>query len=498
MNTVPPSKRADDPVTRLALQGLALIKDGRAADLLNMVAQAPAAVAAASPVLAQRAYGHALQGQHTQALAMAEQAMRNPPSQLWALDLLGQVFTHCHRPERAHAAFTHAQRAAPGRPEVLFNLATTAAFLGRAEEAEQSYDRVIAASPGHAEAWHNRSLLRRQTRGRNHVAPLRAALGEGPLPWQDEVHLRYALGKELEDLEEYDGAFASIARGGAIRRQHMRYAVAEDVEAMRHIAATHDTAWCAPAATGKTPESRGGPIFILGMPRSGSTLLERMLGRHPQVQPLGELQFFGQALVGSFRASTGRMPAGKAELIAASADLDLHAVSAAYHAAVAPLRAGAARFTDKLPINFLYAGLIARALPDATLLHTRRRPLDLCFAIYKTLFRDAYPYSYDLAELAAYHQAYEALMAHWRRSLGKRLVEVDYEDVVSDPRETLCSLLPRLGLDFDEACLNPQEDRTAVMTASAAQVRQAIHADSVGSADRYGAHLDPLRAALSA
>jgi hypothetical protein len=221
-----------------------------------------------------------------------------------------------------------------------------------------------------------------------------------------------------------------------------------------------------------------------------------MLGRHSAVQALGELPFFGQALVRTFHEAMGRMPASKGELVDRSTGLDTAAMGRAYLAAAAPLRDGRGRFTDKLPINFLYAGLIARALPSATLLHIRRRPLDLCFAIFKTLFRDAYPFSYDLAELGAYHRAYRALMDHWRGALGDRLVEIDYEDLVTAPREALDAVLPRLGLPFESACLTPEQNRTAVMTASAAQVRQPIHAASVGSSDRYHRHLGPLRAAL--
>ncbi|WEK46103.1 MAG: sulfotransferase [Candidatus Andeanibacterium colombiense] len=457
-------------------------------DLLRLTAGAP------DPRLrVQQAYAHAALGQLPQALAAAGAALAAPPADLWALDLLGNVFTLCHRPDEAYAAFDRARKLAPDRPDVLFNFAAAAAFMGFTDQAESAYDRVIRAAPDHTEAWLNRSQLRWQTSGHNHVPELRAALGAVPLPWQREVQLRYALGKELEDLGEYDEAFASLSRGAAVRRAHMRYAVAEDVAAMERIAATHDARWCAPA---REPHERGGAVFILGLPRSGSTLLERMLGRHSQVQSLGELPYFGQALVGTFRERAGRMPAGKEELIDLSAELDPGAIGDAYLSALAPLRDARPRFVDKLPINFLYAGLIARALPGATLVHIRRRPIDLCFAIFKTLFRDAYPFSYDLAELGAYHRAYRALMDHWRAALGDRLVEIDYEDLVGDPRAAMEMLMPRLGLALEDACLSPEKDRSAVMTASAAQVRQPIHSASVGSAARYAAHLEPLRAAL--
>lgn len=490
----PSSEKREQDVVALLSTGMGLLGAGKPADLLRLFARAFAGSPSDPRVLVQKAYAHALLGQIGDALADAARAQHGPLIDLWALDLLGNVFTLCHQPDRAYTTFAQARRIAPNRPDVLFNFAAAAGFLGLTEEAEGAYDRVIAMASDNGEAWLNRSLLRRQTREDNHVQHLLSALGGGALPWQREVHLRYALGKELEDLGDHDGAFTHIARGAAVRRQHMRYAVTEDCAAMDHIAAAHDADWCAPARANQSGEQ---PIFILGMPRSGSTLLERMLGRHTRVQALGELPCFGQALIGTFRDYMGRMPTSKAELIAISAELDPSALAAAYLAAVAPLRDARPRSIDKLPINFLYAGLIARALPGAVLLHIRRDPLDLCFAIFKTLFRDAYPFSYDLAELGAYHRAYQSLMDHWRRALGNRLVEIDYEELVTAPRTTLEALLPRLGLPFEDACLSPERDHAGVMTASAAQVRQPIHSASVGSAARYARHLGPLRAALA-
>lgn len=485
-------EQAREPA-RLVEYGLALLREGK----LDAVARLPA-VAQGNGVpdprlLVLRAFAHGRMGLLAQALKDAETALKAPLAELWALDLLGNTFTLCHRPDEAYRAFSRAREAAPDRPDVLFNFAAAAAFLGRTEEAEDAYDRVIGTDPTNGEACLNRSQLRRQTTDRNHVPELRAALAQ-PLPWEKEAPLRYALGKELEDLGEYDEAFANFAAGASVRRRHMRYSVDDDVQAMEQIAAAHDAKWCRPATE---PHPRTGPIFILGMPRSGSTLLERMLGRHSEVQALGELPAFGQAVVATFRDHTGRMPTSKRELIESSAGLPRGAIGQRYRSMIAPLRDGRPRFTDKLPINFLYCGLIARELPDATLLHIRRDPLDLCFAVFKTLFRDAYPFSYDLAELGAYHQGYGALMGHWREALGERLVEVDYEDLVSAPGETLKVLLPRLGLDAEDDCLNPELDRSAVMTASASQVRQPIHTRSVGAASRYERHLGPLRAALA-
>lgn len=486
--------RRDAPALAAALSdSLALLQARRPADVLALVGRLPPGLSADPRIQARTAYALALMGRIAEALPAARAAAAGPGADLAALDLAGNAFTLCHQPREAHAAFQQAARLAPGHPAVLFNLATTARFLGRAAEAERAYDQVIAAAPDAWEAYRNRSELRRQTAGRNHVRELEAALARPGLPWRAEVQLGYALGKELEDLGQYERAFEQFERGARARRSHMRYDVGEDVSAMAQIAQTFNAAWCAPARLAAEP---AGPIFIVGLPRAGSTLLERMLGRHSQVQALGELQAFGQALGETLRRSGAPPPANKAAMIAASASLPPESVGAAYLASTAPLRDPGPRFIDKLPINFLYAGLIARALPGAGIVHITRAPLDACVAIFKTLFDEAYPYAYDLAELAAYHNAYRRLMGHWRAVLGERLVEVAYEDLVADPARTLAALLPRLGLAMEAACLAPEADASPVMTASASQVRSPVHARSVDSARRYRERLGPLIAAL--
>ncbi|MDR3511233.1 MAG: sulfotransferase [Caulobacteraceae bacterium] len=486
----------DAPILAAVLaDSLSLLRARRPAEALALIARLPPPMAADPRIAARLGYAHGLMGRLAEALAAARAALASGRADLASLDLAGNTFTLCHRPQEAHAAFERAARIAPESPAVLYNLAATARFVGRTQEAERAYDRVIAAAPDAWEAYRNRSELRRQTAGRNHVRELTAALARPDLPWRGEVQLRYALGKELEDLQDYDRAFENFERGAQARRTHMRYDVADDVAAMALIGRTFDKAWCAPALDVPEP-GPAGPIFILGLPRTGSTLLERMLGRHSQVQPLGELQAFGGALTEVLRRAARPPPAGKAGMIQASAALAPDAVGAAYLAATAPLRDARPRFIDKLPINVLYAGLIARALPSASIVHLTRDPLDTCVAIYKTLFEEAYPYSYDLAELGAYYNAYRRLAAHWRAALGPRLIEVAYEDLVSDPAAVMGGLMPRLGLAMEAACLAPEADASPVMTASASQVRKPIHARSAGSASRYRARLGPLLAVL--
>ena len=482
-----------DPLAAVLAEISRLLQARRPVEAFALIDRLPPSARKDPRVAARAAYGFSLQGRIGEALAagrasLSDEGLRD----LAALEMVGASFVLCHQPAEAHEAFSRAARQAPDHPAVLFNLATTARFLGRTAEAEQAYDRLIARAPDAWPAWRNRSELRRQTPEDNHVAALAAALARAP-SGDAEVQLSYALGKEHEDLGDYAPAFACFQRGARARRSRMTYDVRADAGSLDLIAEVFDAAWCAPARAQAEGE---GPIFILGMPRTGSTLLEQMLGRHSQVQALGELQNFGGALIGAVRQACAKPPADKAALIRAAANLPPERVGEAYLAAVAPLRDGSPCFTDKLPLNFLYAGLIARALPQARIVHITREPLDACVAIYKTLFEEAYPFSYDLAELGTYYRAYLRLMAHWRQALGGRLIEVSYERLVADPQAEITALLGRLGLGLEPACLASDGGGSPVMTASASQVREPIHGRSVASAARYRGHLDPLVAAL--
>jgi tetratricopeptide (TPR) repeat protein len=476
--------------TDILAESLALLRARQPGRALALLEGLPAARQGEPAVAARLAYAKALLGRFGEAIAAARAALAGADD-VETLDLAGNSLVLCQRPSEAYPAFRRALALAGDDPGLLFNLAAVARFVGHVEEAERTYDRVIASSPTWWTAYRNRSELRRQSASDNHVSELRRRLDQGP-PWQGEVQLAYALGKELEDLMDYEAAFQAYARGAAVRRAHMRYSVEDDVDTLKTIASVFDAAYCAPA---REVSGSPGPIFILGMPRTGSTLLERKLAGHPDVEPLGELQTFGQAVVEGVRRSAASPLAGKTALIDASARVAPEVFGRAYLEAVAPLTGGCSAFTDKLPLNFLYAGLIARALPTARIIHMVRDPLDTCLGAYRTLFDEAYPFSYDLAELGTYYQAYRGLMAHWSEVLGPRIVEVAYERLVADASGEVERLVERLGLR--PAASEAQGAGAApVMTASASQVREAVHGRSVGLARRYEDHLGPLLAAL--
>ena len=391
-----------------------------------------------------------------------------------ATALFSQMAAHrealdCHR--ALHHRF-------PTHPPILRALAAAETACGLLGEAEAHLDQAIAFDRSEADDWYNRSVLRRQTADRNHVAALRSRIAEAK--GGDVAPLAYALAKELEDLGEHPESFTWLKRGADARRARLSYRVEGDVEAMASIERTFSADKLGRPVAGASPFR---PVFIVGLPRTGTTLLEQMLGMHPGLVALGELTELPMAVVRA--AGTG----DKSETIRRAAQIDFAAFGQDYLRAVAGYGPDGRTSIDKLPSNFLYIGMLRLGLPDARVVHLRRHPADTAYAVFKTLFRMGYPYSYDLKDLGLYYGAYHRLMEHWRLAAPGYVIDVDYEDLVEAPEQTLRSLLKRLDLEWDPRCLEFQSADGPVATASAAQVREPVHARSVGLWRR---HLDGM------
>ncbi len=386
---------------------------------------------------------------------------------------------------RALAAYGRAVELAPTRSRYWFNRAAVRRFLGDLGAAEQDYDEAIRLAPHDAQAYLNRADLRPQTIERNHIDELERALRAAPPDWRHQVPLRYALAKEYEDLGDHRASWHHLAAGAQLRRRNMRYDVRTDLATMEWIR----EAFPARAPSGGNPTDR--PIFILGMPRTGSTLVERILGSHSDVHAGGELQDFGLAVVEAVRAHLGR-DAGRREMVFASSLID-HAKLGGDYLRRTRLRTGdRGRFTDKLPLNYLYIGLIAQALPNARIVHVVRNPMATCYAVFKVLFDQGYPFSYELCELADYYIAYRRLMHHWHAVLPGRLIEITYEALVVDPASETRRLLDALGLAWEPACVDILANQSPSTTASASQVRRPIHRVGIDQWRHYEAQLSPV------
>ena len=425
--------------------------------------------------------------------AAAAQACALPDPKFF--DAIGHVFSRASDQGRALRAYERAIALAPDEPHFIFNRATVRRFLGDLDGAEADYDRVIALRPDDCEAYLNRSELRIQTFERNHTAALEARLAERSADWRGEVALRYALAKEYEDLGQPERSFMHLERGSQLRRQHLRYDVGKDVLTVDWIIQAYPAA---PQTLPVSDEGQVGPIFIVGLPRSGSTLVERILSSHSRVHAGGELPHFALAVVAALKRRNGGGHLTREELVAQSTLLDFDVLGRDYLARTRASGIEVKSFTDKMPLNYLYCELIRRALPDARIVHVRRHPMAACYAIYKTLFRDGYPFSYDLSELARYYVAYHRLMRHWAAALPGAIHVIRYEDLVAYPVGEAQRLLKFCGLEWEDACHDFHSNSAAITTASAAQVRRRLYDTSVSQWRNYRTQLSSLERQLHA
>ena len=433
-------------------------------------------------------------GQRAEALAAARSAASIAGKDAAAWDAIGTVRSFAADQPSALDAYNHAVALAPEESRFVFNRASVRRFLGDLEGAESDYDRAIAHRPLDFEAYLNRSGLRVQTPERNHVDELQALLRRPELDWRGDFQIRYALAKECEDLGRYAEAFEHLQRGARRRREHLRYDVAVDVATVEWIAKSYPTGPAEPPPQA----SREDPVFIVGLPRSGTTVVERILASHPSVSSAGELDSFAESLVEAARGKSGRRTLPRQELVELSATLDFASLGRDYLARARAAYGGSGRFVDKMPLNYLYCGLIRRALPNARIVHVVRHPMAVCYAMYKTLFKSGYPFSYDLKEIARYYAAYRRLMTHWRSTMPGAVYDLEYEDLIADQAGETRKLLEHCGLEWDDRCLEFHRNPAPSTTASASQVRQPLYDTSVSQWRHYEARLGELRDTLAA
>jgi hypothetical protein len=313
---------------------------------------------------------------------------------------------------------------------------------------------------------------------------------------KEAIDVSFALGKAYDDIGEYERAFARFAEGNALKRAGVVYDEAKTLAHLQRIAAAFTTG--AINACRGLGDTTAAPIFIFGMPRSGSTLIEQILSRHPDVSARGEVDAFEKAAADAVDADGRRLPLP--EMFSRLSPGQLQAIAQRYLEKMRVEGEGAKRTTDKKPSNFLFAGLIHLALPGARLIHTRRDAIDTCWSCFSQRFADVgMPSAYDLGELGRFYCAYDSLMEHWRRVLPEgAMLTVDYEDVVADLEGQTRRILSHCGLEWNDVCLEFHKSRRQVRTASAGQVNQPLYKNAVGRGRNYERFLAPLMNELAA
>ena len=451
-------------------------------------------------------------GQRREALAAFEQAVQLDDKRPEAHCQLGYALLDLRRPLKAAASFRSALALSPASSEARLGLAAAQRTQGRFAEAVLNCETVIAAEPRHARALaflgelradggrfaeaqdlFQRALAvdpdcvaayggiaaqRRMKRADEAwLAGVKRALAR-PRALNERVHLHYALGKYFDDVADYEQAFASYREANELSKgQGERF----DRAGLTRLVERLMSLGTAPATAEAQTQNSERAVFVIGMPRSGTSLTEQILASHPNVHGAGEVRFWDRTLPALAQREGGATDAALAQL------------AQGYLARVGSSAGGAQRVIDKMPANFLYAGVIHAALPRARFIHLRRDPLDTCVSVYFQNFLNVSPYANDLEDLTHYYREYLRIMEHWRRVLpSATLLEVPYEGLVAEPEIWTRRMLEFLGLPWDERCLQFHQTERVVITASKWQVRQKISAGSIGRWRHYAQHLGPL------
>jgi len=465
------------------------------------------------------------------ALECFERAVGFQPAFAEALYNRANALTELKRIPEALAGYEKAIAVQPNNAKAFNNRGNALQELGRPLEALESYERALALSPSYADAWENKAILQcefgdvdaarqalealirvepRRARAHFHLVRMKRMTRNDPqlvvlerlaqernaMGEREVIDISFALGKAYDDIGEYERAFARIAEGNALTRAGIAYDEAATLARMQRISAAFTSD--AMSACRDFGDSTAAPIFIFGMPRSGSTLIEQILSRHPDVSTRGEIDAFETAAA-DVRAVDGRR-ASLPEVLPCLSPEQFRAIAQRYLQKVGVEDQGAKRVTDKNPGNFLFAGLIHLALPGARLIHTRRDPIDTCWSCFSQRFGDGGLQSaYDLGELGRFYCAYDSLMEHWRRVLPEgAMLTIDYEDVVADIEGQTRRILAHCGLEWNDDCLSFQNSQRHVRTASAEQVRQPLYMSAVGRGRNYERFLAPLMNELAA
>ena len=394
---------------------------------------------------------------------------------------LGVALHRLWQHDQAIRAFQRAIELNPRYGEALCNLGTVLREQGRLAEAAECFQRAVETDPSNGRFY--RYLVDGISRDKSakHLPLVESALKfVGRMTSDQLTEYHFALACVYEAVGRYDDAFAQLREGNAMLRGSVAYSEEQTLKHMATIEATFSAAFC--ARIGPCGPLSERPIFIVGMPRSGSTLVEQILAGHPLVHSAGELGAFDRALQGLKVPATSPPDQIRAKI---------GELGERYLGEIEALKGE--HVTDKMPFNFRYLGLIHLALPNARIIALKRDALDVCFSNFATFFLNSLPFSHDLGELARYYRGFERLLKHWQTIIpSNRLLTIEYEDIVDDIEGSVRKLLDFCGLPWDSDCLAFYEVQRAVRTASHSQVRRPLYRDSLGRAERFGIHLRPL------
>lgn len=478
-----------------ALDGEIAIRQQRTKDAITAVDQAAKLEPASAERHVQRARCYVVAGNTDEALKSALLSITLGVTRLDHLLVLGGVLVRCDEHLKALDIYLKAKEMSQGNVNVHRGLASVYRFLGKLEKADQACNEAIRLDPHDYEMIALRSSLKKQTKEDNHINQLVQLERSKIKNWRGAVHVAYALSKEYEDLREYELSFKWLKHGANIKRKYLKYDFKDDIKIFDTLKTTFTADQISNLSEGGDLSTA--PIFVLGMPRTGSTLIERIISSHSLVQNAGELSSFSFAMMGQLQKHGDGKISNRLSLAENAAKLPMNELGDEYLRLVQPNRDNSPRFVDKLPLNSLNIGLIFGALPNAKIVHVIRNPMDSCYSIFKFHFKNGYPFSYDLKELALYYKEYFNLMQHWRDVLPKgHIYDIEYEEVIADLPNQARRLINFLDLPWEDECEEFYNNKQVSTTGSASQVRQPVYSSSIGKWRHYEKELEPLKIEL--
>ena len=422
----------------------------------------------------------------TAAIKAYRQVLRDDPKNADAWTDLGGAYIVTGSIDKAGEALSHAYQINPSSIPLLGNLANLKKQIGEIKEAENFYREILSKDPALARAWQEMAYVKWFRAGDTDIETMRHLYDAGQLDDEGRMHIAFALGKAHEDTGDYDTAFPYFLEGNLIKRRTLSMQIDSHLRGMEKLIQVFDNTFLAPRGTIGFRDHR--PIFIVGMPRSGTTLVEQILASHRSVYGAGELENLSHII----SKTIPKFPVGAGVITPTG----FSSIGQQYIRQLGSLAGKAQRITDKMPRNFLFIGLIALILPNARIIHCRRSPMDTCVSCFTLHFPHGQEFSYDLGELGSYYQHYRRLMDHWHRVLPGFIFDIAYEDLVKNPENKTRELLGFCGLDWDKGCLDFHKSKRQIATASAVQVREPPHTRSVARWRRFKQHLAPLKEAL--
>lgn len=444
--------------------------------------------------LLQRAECLEAMGDHTASMVAVDEAAVHCEAIPEAVQALGEFLQQTQEQERALAVYDRGLARSPRHPELLAKRATAHRALGNLDLAERDYEALLDIHPVVPIALKALTELRKQTPEHHRIPAMEAALRALPPDSIDTAIVHFGLAKTHEDLGNYPASWRHITAANRIERLNIRdYDIAADSAVFAALLEVFDTLEpTLPDTTGQRP------IFVVGLPRSGSTLVERIVSNHPEVHSGGELNAMPDSIGQMMVREYPELAPDARSYVQRLAALDPAAIAAEYLSRTRTVRQDPLRLLDKQLANFLYCALILRAFPNARIVHLTRHPLAACYAIFRNRFAGTYPFSYDLEEIGEFYLGYRSLMSHWHRIMPGRILDVAYETVVTSLESETRRILAYLELPFDPACLEFHRNPTPVITASSVQVRQPLYDSSLHLWKHYETGLAPLRARLEA